>query len=480
MLLHVPRGLHACPMGPTEAIAEFAARTKAEDIPSEVLTRAKQHVVDTLGVALASSRGSISAIVREVARGSTEGEASLWCGAGKSTAADAAWVNGTLAHALDFDDGGVALTPMHPSAPVLPAVLALAEARNLSGMDAICAYIVGVEVECKLATLISLEHYHRGWHSTAIIGTLGGAVGSAWLLRLSPEKICHALGIASSMAGGLQANFGSMTKPLHAGQAARNGVLAALLAEKSFTANPSSLEAEKGMIEVFGFGDSVTGPRMREVLGRPFHFLSPGVSLKRFPTCTSTHLCLEAVLALRSSNRLVRDRIEKVECAIHQLDFRVLLRPDGIRTAEQARFSLEYAVAVAIRDGEISLRHFDEAMIQSAELQGLMRKVHVFVPPELQDIESRGRRFGLVTIHLSDGSVISHRATQIRGQPPLFLAEEEVDKKFFDCADPVLGRAKAEELLETLRRIETVSGVREIVSVLRKVRGGGPVGPRRS
>ncbi|MBI2997375.1 MAG: MmgE/PrpD family protein, partial [Deltaproteobacteria bacterium] len=331
-------------MGPSEAIAEFVARTDAGSIPSEALGKAKQHVVDTLGVALASSNSAVSGILREMVEGTGQAESSLWTGIGKSRAADAAWVNGTLAHALDFDDGGVALTPMHPSAPVLPAVFALAEARNLSGMDALCAYIAGVEVECKLATLISLEHYHRGWHSTAIIGTLGGAVGSAWLLRLPPEKICHALGIASSMAGGLQANFGSMTKPLHAGQAARNGVLAALLAEKGFTANPGSLEAEKGMIEVFSFGDSVTGPRMREVLGRPFHFLSPGVSLKRFPTCTSTHLCLEAVLALRSSNRLVPEQIEKVECSIHQLDFRVLLRPDGIRTAEQARFSLEYAV----------------------------------------------------------------------------------------------------------------------------------------
>lgn len=457
-------------MGATGAIAEFAARIKAEDIPPEVYRRAKQHVVDTFGVAVASSHGSISGILREVVRRSEEGESSLWSGSGKSTAADAAWVNGTLAHALDFDDGGVALTPMHPSAPVLPAVLALAEARDLSGMDALCAYIVGVEVECKLASLISLEHYRRGWHSTAIIGTLGGAVGSAWLLRLPPEKIAHALGIAASMAGGLQSNFGTMTKPLHAGQAARNGVLAALLAEKGFTANQSALEAEKGMIELFGFGDCVSGPRVREVLGQPFHFLSPGVSLKRFPTCTSTHLCLEALLALRSANRLVPDEVEKVECALHQLDFQVLLGPDGIRTAEQARFSLEYAISVAILDGEVSLRHFDEAIIQSAEIQGLMRKVHVFVPPELQDLESRGKRFGQVTVYLSDNSVIAQRATQRRGQPPLFLTEEEVDKKFYDCVVPVLGEAKAQTLLRSLRHIEDFPGVRDIFSELREDR----------
>ncbi len=454
-------------MGPTEAIAEFVAHTRAENIPAEVYGRAKRHIVDTLGVALASSRGSISAILGEVIEGSADGESSLWSGRGKSKPADAAWVNGTLAHALDFDDGGVALTPMHPSAPVLPAVLALAEARNLSGMDALCAYIVGVEVECKLASLVSLEHYRRGWHSTAIIGTLGATSGSANLLRLGPEKICHALGIASSMAGGMQANFGSMTKPLHAGQAARNGVLAALLAARDFTANPAALEAEKGLSELFGFGDAVNGLRLREALGQPFHFSSPGVSLKRFPTCTATHLCLEALLALRSSNRLVLEQIEKVECGLHQADYRVLLRPDGIRTSEQARFSLEYAISVAIRDGEIGLRHFDEAVIQSAGLQRLMTKVHVFVHPELRELESKARRFGLVTITFSDGTVITHRATQIRGHPPLFLTDEEVEKKFFGCADMIIGRPRAQELLNTLRRIETVPTVREIVSLLR-------------
>ena len=453
-------------MGPTETIAEFVAGTKAGNIPPEALSKAKEHVVDTLAVAFASSNSALSGILREMVGGSGEAESSLWTGTGRSTAADAAWVNGTLAHALDFDDGGVALTPMHPSAPVLPAVLALAEARNLSGMEALSAYVVGVEVECKLASLISLEHYGRGWHATAILGTLGSALASAWLLRLPPAKVRHALGIAASMAGGLQSNFGTMTKPLHAGQAARNGVVAALLAEKGFTANQSTLEAGKGMSEVFGFGEAVSGPGIGKILGQPFHFLSPGVSLKRFPTCTSTHLCLEALLALGASNRLVADQIEKIECAIHQLDFQVLLRPDGIQTAEQARFSLEYAIAVAILDGEVCLRHFGAAVIRSAEIQRLMRKVYVFVPPELRGLESRRSRFGLVTITLSDGSVIARRATQIRGQPPLFLTEEEVDKKFYDCVVPVLGGAKAEDLLKTLRRIETVSNVREIFSLL--------------
>lgn len=136
------------------------------------------------------------------------------------------------------------------------------------------------------------------------------------------------------------------------------------------------------------------------------------------------------------------------------------------RAPEQARFSLEYAVAVTLLDGAISLRHFDRASIQRAEVQSLMKKVHVYVPPELRELESRRNRFGLVTVRLSDGSVVSQKATRIRGHPPLLLSDEEVDRKFFDCADPVLGRARAQDLLETLRRIETVSSVREIFPLL--------------
>ena len=453
-------------MGPTEAIAEFVVSTRADNIPSGVLRGAKRHVVDTLGVALGSSNSEIASILREVAKPSAEGEASFWTGSGKSSAADAAWVNGTLAHALDFDDGGVALTPMHPSAPVLPAVFALAETGDLSGLAALCAYTVGVEVECKLANLVSVKHYEHGWHTTAIVGALGAAAASSWLLELSAEKTCHALGIVSSMAGGVRANFGSMTKPLHAGQAARNGLLAALLAGKGFTANRAILEANKGVIEVFGLGDSVTGAEMRNRLGQPFHVLSPGVSIKRFPTCTATHLCLEAPLELRGSHHFRAEQIEKVECGLHKLDYEVLLRPENIRTPEQARFSLEFAVATAILDGEVSLRHFTGPSIQRADVQHLMTKIHVYVPAELRELESRQDRFGLVRVHLSDGSVVSQKATKIRGHPPLFLTEEEVDKKFYDCVVPVLGGAKAEDLLKTLRRIETVSSVREIFFLL--------------
>lgn len=449
-------------MGLTESLAQFAARTKKEGIPPGVLKAAKRHFIDTLGVALGASKSAIAGILSKVVARREGGESSLWDGSGRAGAAEAAWVNGTLAHALDFDDGGVALTPMHPSSPVLPAVFALAEARALSGMDALCAYVVGVEVECKLANLASLRHYERGWHATSVLGALGSTAASSSLLNLAPERICHALGMAASMAGGLRANFGSMTKPLHAGEAARNGLLAALLAEKGFTANPAILEAENGFAHVFDLGESMARAEISDRLGKPFHLLSPGIAIKRFPSCTATHLCLEALFELRKLHRFLPDQIEKVECGLHELDFGVLVRPAKIETPEEARFSLEYVMAAAILDGELSLRHFTEASIQRENIQALMRRIGVYVPPELQGPESRKNRFGLVKIHLRDGSLVSRRATKIRGHPPHLLSDEEVDRKFLDCVIPVLGSEKAGTLLASLHELEKARHVGEL------------------
>jgi len=192
----------------------------------------------------------------------------LWSGRGRTTALEAAWVNGTLAHALDFDDGGVALTPMHPSSPVLAAVWALCESQNLSAMDALSAYVVGLEVECKIASAISLSHYDHGWHATAVIGVLGAVGGTSWLARLNADQTRNAIGIAASLAGGLQANFGTMTKPLHAGIACRNGLVATLLAKAGWTANPAILEADNGFFKVFGCGEI----KDLNSFGKPFHF----------------------------------------------------------------------------------------------------------------------------------------------------------------------------------------------------------------
>jgi 2-methylcitrate dehydratase PrpD len=447
-------------MGPTEAIANFVTRTASEDIPPEVFQHAKRHVIDTLGVAIGASSGPLAAKLATLVAGQKEGEAMLWNGNGKTTASEAAWVNGTLAHALDFDDGGVALTPMHPSSPVLAAIWALSESRNLSGRDALCGYIVGLEVECKIASAISLSHYDHGWHATPVIGVLGAVAGTSWLAQLNVDQICNAIGVAASLAGGLQANFGTMTKPLHAGIACRNGLMATLLTEAGWTANPAILDTDKGFFKVFNCGEI----KDLNTFGKPFHFLSPGVSIKRFPTCAATHLGIEALLALKRDHALTADQVESIECSVHALSVQALRQEPEVRTAEAARFSLHFAAAMVLLEGSVELKHFSQTTFMRENVRALMKRVRVSVHPELRDLESKKRNFAEVIVHRKDGSATSKRETQIRGRAPLLLDDSEVDAKFRGCTEPVLGETNSQSLLEKLHNLESVKELKTLLA----------------
>ena len=445
-------------MAPTESIAIFLAGTKAADIPAEVMTQAKRNVIDTLGVAIGGSRAAVARPLAQVYRAAEQGEAFLWDGSGRATALDAACVNGTFAHALDFDDGGVALTPMHPSSPVLPAVWALCEQRKGSGHDALAAYVLGLEVECKIVAAISLAHYDHGWHATGVLGALGAAAGASWLLQLPVERVRTALGIAASMTGGLRANFGTMTKPLHAGLAARNGLTAALLAEAGWSADQNILETKKGFFQVFGCGE------VDELnLGKPFHFSSPGVSIKRFPTCSATHHCIEAMTALKQEHGLDADQLENIDCSVHAVSYQALRKNPEVTSAEQARFSLHFALAMVLLEGSVELKHFSPQTFSRLDVRALMQKVRVGIHPELQSLESKKQAFGQVDVCLKDGRRLSNRAVQVRGRAPLALEDSEVDAKFSGCVEPILGSEQTQKLLAALHELESKAELHDLL-----------------
>ena len=445
-------------MNATEDIADFLADADAGDIPGAVIAPAKRHVIDTLGVAIGGTQMALAKPLAEVLSRGADGESFLWDGTGWTVAGDAAWINGTLAHTLDFDDGGVALTPMHPSSPVLPAVWALCERADRSGQDALAAYVLGLEVECKIASAVSLTHYDHGWHSTAVLGALGAVAAASWLLALTPEQIRTAIGIAASMTGGLRANFGTMTKPLHAGLAARNGVMAARLAQAGWSANQNVLETKKGFFDVFS-----CGPVGELKLGKPFHFESPGVSLKRFPSCSATHHCIEALLALKQEHRLTRDQIDSIHCGVNVISHQALRKEPQAATAEEARFSLHFTMAMILLEGSVELKHFAPATRARDDVRAVMQKVSVGIHPELATLESKKRDFGEVTVTLKDGRKLTHRATRVRGRAPLFLADADVDAKFLGCAGPALGESKAQELLDSLRHLDRQKYIRPLL-----------------
>jgi len=276
-------------------LAEFVAGTEFESLPPEAVTQAKRAILDTLGVALAGCREEGPAIVAEQARRTGGAQEAMVLGRPfRAPAAEAALVNGTSAHALDFDDVNFSMRG-HPSAPLLPAVLATADAAGASGARLLLAFVLGVEVEAKLGRLMGGRHYALGWHPTSTLGPLGAAAACAKLLGLDAERTQAALGIAASMASGVRANFGTMTKPLHVGLAARNGVQVAALAAARFTASDEALDADDGFVSAF-LAEPPRDDRHLDGLGQPYDIVSPGLGQKLYPCCYVTHRAIDAAI----------------------------------------------------------------------------------------------------------------------------------------------------------------------------------------
>ncbi|MDO8613485.1 MAG: MmgE/PrpD family protein, partial [Dehalococcoidia bacterium] len=296
-----------------ERLARFVAETQR--VPEDAILQARRAVLDTLGVALAGSREeSARAVVDWLRDQGGRPEAAVLGRALRLPAADAALANGIAAHALDFDDVSLSMRG-HPSAPLLPAVLALGEAAGSSGRDLLTAFVLGFEVEAKLGRAIGAPHYALGWHATSTLGTLGAAAAGARLLRLDAGRTQMTLGIAASLASGLQQNFGSMTKPLHAGWAARGGVVAAQLAARGFSADAEAIEGPSGFLRAMS-GGAEPDLTPFDALGEPFEIVTPGVGVKLYPCCYAVHRSLDAVLALRTAHGIEPGGVAEVRVEV--------------------------------------------------------------------------------------------------------------------------------------------------------------------
>jgi 2-methylcitrate dehydratase PrpD len=297
-------------MGLTQEVASFVLRTRYRDIPKDVVQLAHGFILDGVGVALAGSTDECSRIVQQhIRHAAGRGEASILGTSLSAPGPKAALANGVAGHAMDYDDTQLSTSKeavygllTHPTTPVLAAVLAIGEKEKISGEEFVLAYVLGVEVECRIADAINPRHYQSGFHSTATMGGLGAAMGVGKILRLKQEQLITTLGIAASMASGLRENFGTMTKPLHAGRAAENGVSAALLARDGFTAATNILEARRGFFNAMagGYDENKISGR----LGSPYFMKEPGISIKPYPSGSLSHAAQDLILdATRSQSR---------------------------------------------------------------------------------------------------------------------------------------------------------------------------------
>ncbi|GIX48559.1 MAG: hypothetical protein KatS3mg131_2770 [Candidatus Tectimicrobiota bacterium] len=433
-------------MGMTETLTTFAASVRFAELPPAVVTAAKRAFIDTLGVILAGAQEPCTRLVSDYCQRLGARPEATVLGHGWRTAAPlAALVNGTAGHALDYDDVNETMHG-HPSIPILPAVLALGEQRRLTGQEAITAFVLGVEVECRLGAVMGHGHYRHGWHATATLGTLGAALAAARLLELSPLQMRHALGIATSMAAGSRQNFGTMTKPLHAGLAARHGLEAALLAASGFTADPDILESPMGFCRLFSPAGEAPEQALAS-LGQPWALVDPGVSVKKYPCCFATHSALDATLDLVRQHDLSAEAVQAVTVYAPPGTASILIHPRP-RTGLEGKFSMPYCIAAALLDRRLTLATFTDAMVQRPAVQALLQGVQLVEDPEV-------RGFGAqVTLTLKDGRTLTQRLDAPRGDPRTPLSQEELEAKFLDCATQVLPQARAQEALTLLWRLE--------------------------
>ncbi len=456
----------------TGEVADFITATGSADIPADVMELGKKHILDGLGLALAGSAVESGRIVRDHL-------GALGCGAGPATVIGtslktvprfAAFANGVAIHAEDYDDTQLAVAKdrvygllTHPTAPALPAALAIAEERGAGGPEMMTAYHIGVEVECKIAEAINPRHYQEGFHSTATCGTFAAAAAAAKLLGHSREDTRRALSIAGSQSAGLRENFGTMTKPFHAGRASESGVVAADFAARGWTAAGNILEAPRGFFRAAGGGYDEGAIRAR--LGAPWTFTMPGISIKPHPSGSLTHPGMTIMAALIAEHGIRAGDVVKVKVGTNHNMPNALIhhRPED---ELQAKFSMEFCMAVLLIEGRGGLNEFTPAVVNRPDIKAMIEKVDFGVHPEAE-AAGYDKMTTIIEIELADGRRIEGRADFGKGSPANPMSYEEVAEKFRECAEFARFPAdRAEAVVGLVRELDGVGNVCELTALL--------------
>jgi 2-methylcitrate dehydratase PrpD len=458
--------------GLTETLARFIHEKSLRDLPEGAVEKAKRVIADTLAVILAGAGSELAGPLLRYAELSGEKGTSPVFGTTRTSAPEiAALVNGAFGHALDFDDV-LSMMPAHPSAVILPALCASLDGEPVSGAKLIEAYALGIEVGGKIGLGITVAHYHRGFHGTGTLGIFSALGALAKLQRLDIGTTRTAFGIASSMASGLQRNFGTMTKPLHTGWAARSALAAIRLAACGYTAAPDVLEAKAGFFAAYG-GEHSDPAVTAASLGNPWVLVDPGIALKKFPCCYASHRGMDGVLELKRRHTFSAGDVEKLTCLMPPGGMRALIYPRPV-TGLEGKFSLEYALAAGLIDGSYGLWTFTDEAVQRPEVASMLARVLAKEDPRCAGsdplFESRSpgsRGFVEVEIALKNGIRDAVRIDHPPGHPSRELAWDDIHAKFMDCAAharlPADRARRAFDLIRTLEKLDDVAKMRELL-----------------
>lgn len=438
----------------SQSIATYVSDLSVSDVPPDGLSRGKRSIIDTVGVMLAGLDEQPTALTSRLIRlHGGQGANHLFGGDTTASPMDAALVHGTASHALDFDDTSPAING-HPSSSLVPALLSISETENVTGETFLLSYLAGFEAQCHIAAPILESHYRAGWHTTATLGTFGATAATAKLLNLEPEEIEHALNIAASLASGLKKNFGSMTKSLHTGHAARSGVSASLLAKEGFTAAPGAVSGESGFIDMYGNKrEGVSG--LGNAIGDNLYIVESGIHLKKYPCCHYTHSAIEALIELLPDADIGENEIEQIS---------VTVSPGAADAADidipttplEGKFSFPFLLSYSIVSGKITLDTFSEENLQDDRIQKLMEKVTV----DVNENRSYGSLSSDVTIVSQDSDEYTIENAYAPGLSSINpLTKSELQDKFHMCSSRVLDDAAAEELWGSLWELRSLDDV---------------------
>jgi 2-methylcitrate dehydratase PrpD len=444
-------------------LAQHILATRYDKLPPEAIHWAKIGLLDTIGCTIAGSRDNSTRIVTKVTTGSS-GPSLLFGQDRRVAALDAAQINGTAAHALDLDDCSNTLGG-HPSVAVLPALFALADEHGASGKDFITAYVVGFETECKLSMCLNLHQYTKGWHPTVTIGIFGGTAAACYLLGLDEPKTAIALAIAASMAAGVKSNFGTDTKPLHVGNCARSALFAALLARDGFTANPGAFEHKQGYLNVFNGEGNYDVSKIFPHWGTPWDIVKPGIAIKQYACCGSTHPALDAMLDLTHEHNLKPESVAKIQTWTHARRLEHTNRPDP-KSDVDAKFSVQYVVSRALLERRILAEHFENAAYTEPKIQSILKRVESKAYSTEQF--PADNHFGAeVRITLTDGNVVSKKVDQPYGRTSSNpLPAERMKAKFDGCVRGIIHDANTAPLYDAIQAFEKLADVRAMTALI--------------
>jgi len=430
-------------------------------VPPEASARAATALKDTIGVMLAGVGEPAARIAQAMASEDGVGTCRVLGTSLQTSPELAALANGVSAHSLDYDDMCF-VSLAHPSCALVPAILATGELVHARSSALLDAYVIGFELECRLGNVMNPRHYHqRGWHCTSSIGTVGAAAAAARMLGLGVQATQHALGIAASSACGLKENIGSMVKPLHAGMAARNGVMAARLAQRGFTASPHAIDGPQGYLVAMDSERDSLDAAVGD-LGIRWEILHSGVTVKLYPSCAATHPPLDALIAMKRREQITADQVRAIDVEVDSMTPRLLIHPAPV-TGLEAKFSMPFCAAAAIVYDRIGIDTFDVDHIRNPTVQALMKHVSLRANEEFDKGAPLAR--ARVSVYLREERVVSQAVDGARGYPGR-LTNEELATKFAGCATRTLSESAANAAWARLISLDAITDVRELTRLL--------------